>query len=114
MNSLGFKSQRGASLIEVVVVLVEMAILATFAVSLLGKSSTNLERQNIAKKFKTSLDRARFDSVKRHASTCDNMSRVIITSATSFTVLTDENADGTVDSSTETRTIDFSRSEERR
>ena len=107
MNGFGYKSQRGASLVEMLVVLVVVGILVTFAVAQFGGSKYSLDRQNIAKQFKVSLERARFDSVKRHANTCANMSNVTITGNRSFTVSTDDNQDGVIQAS-ETRTIDFS------
>jgi prepilin-type N-terminal cleavage/methylation domain-containing protein len=82
-------TQHAFSLIEVVVALVILGILSAFAIIAIGRSRKDLERQNVAKEFKISLERARFDSVKRRASDCNNMSRVEITSATSFTLLTD-------------------------
>jgi prepilin-type N-terminal cleavage/methylation domain-containing protein len=89
MNNRGHASH-GFSLIEVVIVLVIVAILATFAIMALGGSAENLERQNIAKEFKVALERARFDSVKRRPATCAEQARVEILSATQFAVITDQ------------------------
>src|SRR3954468_11661550 len=100
-------SQRGVSMIETLVVLAILAVLSTAAILSLGNSAKNLERQNIAKNFKISLERARFDSIKRRASDCENRSRVEITSATSFKLLTDSNENGTIDPATETHTVKF-------
>jgi prepilin-type N-terminal cleavage/methylation domain-containing protein len=54
MTNRGHASH-GFSLIEVVIVLVIVAILATFAIMALGGSAENLDRKNIAKEFKVSL-----------------------------------------------------------
>lgn len=103
-----FESQYGFSLAELLVVVVILGVLAAFAIIALGNSTSSIERQNVAKQFKISLERARFDSVKRRADYCENMSRVEITSATSFTLLTDANQNGALEPDMETRTIKFS------
>jgi len=112
--------QSGISIIEVLVVMTVIAILTTIAIMQLGRSKTNLQRQRIAREFKVYLERARFDSVKRRADVREinnikysDMSRIILTSATSFTSVTDLNqngtvlnADGTVDAG-DRRMVDF-------
>ena len=84
------------SLVETLIVLVIVVIVVTFAVSSFSRSGRNLDRQNIAREFKVSLERARFDSVKRRANVCADMSRVTINNATSFSVTTDLNQNGTL------------------
>ena len=106
MKKVGKNTQRGASLMELLIVLVIAAVLATFAVSQFGGSTDNLERQNLAREFKADLERARFDSIKRRAYTCSDMSRVTINDATSFSVTTDLTQDGTLESG-ETRNVNF-------
>ncbi|MDQ3322790.1 MAG: prepilin-type N-terminal cleavage/methylation domain-containing protein [Acidobacteriota bacterium] len=98
-------SQRGYSLIEIMIVLVITAILVTFAIARFGNAGTNFKRQNISRELKVNLERARFDSVKRRA---ENTARAEVTlvNATSFTVKTDMNQNGTLDAS-DTKTIDF-------
>lgn len=93
------KSQNGISVIEIMIVLVITAILVTFAVAQLGSSKTNFTRQNYARELKVSLERARFDSVKRRAENWDDLSRITLENATSFSVLVDLNQDGVVSSS---------------
>jgi len=107
MNNQTVRSQGGYSLIELMVVLAILAILVTFAVLALNGSTRIIERQTIAKEFKVALERSRFDSVKRRPSTCADMSRVEITSATSFQYITDLNQNGTLEPASETRIIGF-------
>ena len=107
MKNRGPASEHGYSLIEVVIVVVIVAILATFAILALGSSTRNLGRQNIAKEFKVALERARFDSVRRRATECAAMARVEITSASSFSLITDLNQNGVIDPASDTRTVDF-------
>lgn len=106
MKKYGANVQSGFSLIELLIVVVVLGILVTLAVLQLGTSSQNLERQNIAREFKVSLERARFDSVKRRAENCTDMSRVTITSPTSFEWATDMDQDGSL-SANEVRRADF-------
>ena len=106
MTKRGFASEHGYSLIEIVLVLVIIAIMATFAILALGNSTQNLGRQNITKEFKVALERARFDSMRRRASDCAQMGRVVINSATSFDLVTDVNQNGSIDTG-DTRTVDF-------
>jgi len=106
MTNRRFAAEDGYSLIEIVVVLVIVAVMATFAILALGSSSQNLDRQNITKEFKVSLERARFDSIRRRASDCTDMGRVEITSATSFNIVTDINQNGTIDPE-DSRAVDF-------
>jgi Tfp pilus assembly protein FimT len=89
--------EAGASLIELVIVLVVAAILITAAVTRLASSKEIIQRQNIAREFKVYLERARFDSMKRRANLCHEMARVTINSGTSFSVTTDSNQNGQLD-----------------
>lgn len=97
----------GFSVIELLIVLVVIGIVVTLAVIALGSSASSLARQNISREFKVALERARYDSVKRRPDTCEQMSRVEITSATSFRLLTDTNRNGSIDPSSETSLFDF-------
>ncbi|HKP69477.1 MAG TPA: type II secretion system protein [Pyrinomonadaceae bacterium] len=106
MTNRRFASEDGYSLIEIVLVMVIMAIMTTFAILALGSSTQNLDRQNITKEFKVSLERARFDSVRRRASECTDMARVEITSATTYNIVTDVNQNGAIDSD-DYRPVDF-------
>ncbi len=104
MTKQKFNPQSGKSLLELVVILVITAVLVTFAIAQFGGSKTNLNRQNLVREFKVSLERARFDSVKRRAQ--GSLSRIVIESATRFTVLTDLNQNGTLETS-ESRSVNF-------
>jgi len=97
--------QTGASLMELLVVLSIAAILTTLALAVFRSSTNNFKRQNFARELKVDLERARFDSVKRKADVCDEMSRVTITNATTFSVSTDLNQNGRLDLPAETRTV---------
>jgi len=109
MKKRKFVSQHGYSLVEIMIVIVIIAIITTFAVSRFDNAKTNFKRQNISRELKVNLERARFDSVKRRAEVVgavDSRAEVRILSPTSFTVKTDLNQNGTLDASDE-KTINF-------
>lgn len=93
-----------------VIVLTVAAILVTFAVAQFGSSQRSFSRQNIARELKVSLERARFDSVKRRPAQESGMARVTIDSATSFSLTLDLNQNGTLES-TESKQINFPNAE---
>jgi len=107
MKKIGSYAERGASVIEMVIVLAVVAILVTFAVAQFGSANESIERQNFAKEFKIHLERARFDSVKRRASSLADMAMVNVLNSTSYNAATDLNQNGTIDTS-DIRNIDFS------
>ncbi len=101
-----FNSQSGQSVIEILVVLVISAVVTTMAVFGLGNARNTLQRKNITREFKVSLERARFDSVKRRVANTNDMARVTINSATSFSLATDLNRNGAIEAS-ELRQVNF-------
>ncbi len=96
MGNKNFSSERGLSVIELLIVLVVGAILVTVAITQFTSAKTDFQRQNIAREFKIYLERARFDSVKRRPANADDMSRIILSSPTSFTAVYDRNQNGTI------------------
>jgi prepilin-type N-terminal cleavage/methylation domain-containing protein len=102
------RQQKGASLIELMVVLSIAAVVTTFSVSLFGRSKENFQRQNTARQFKNYLERARFDAVKRRA-TAGQLSNVKVLSSTSYSYTLDLNQNGSLDSA-ETVTVNLSNS----
>ena len=99
--------QLGASVLELLIVLAVSAVLAGLAVSQFAGSRQNLTRQNVARAFKNSLERARFDSVKRRASSESTMATVTIMNATSYVITTDRNQNGSLEGA-DSQTIDLS------
>lgn len=106
MKQKRLNSQSGFSLIEVLIVLALALVITTIAILQFTDSKTDLERQRIAREFKIYLERARFDSVKRRATSISDMSRITLNSSSSFTVALDLNGNGDLDT-TETRVVDF-------
>jgi Tfp pilus assembly protein FimT len=102
------ESERGFSVMEMIIVILIGMILVGIAISQFGTSRTQLQRQNIAREFKNTLERARFDSVRRRTDDNDfaNMSQIIIKNSTSYEVRIDLNQDGII-SSGEVKLVDF-------
>lgn len=106
MSNSFLTNQRGEGLIELIVVLMIGLVLTVIAVTNLGKSKSIQTRQNIAREIKVTLERARFDAIKRRATTSSEFASVSFTSATSYTVKLDWNQNGTIDSG-ESRTVNI-------
>lgn len=98
--------QSGFSLIEVFIVILVIAVVTAFALARFDRSKLQVQRQSIARELKTYLDRARFDAVKRRAEG-NSRSIVSIENEQSFSVTTDLNQDGTLNTATEKRTLNF-------
>lgn len=104
MNAIS--PQSGMSLVEIIVIVLIIGILVTLAIPQFNRANVSFTRQNAAQQLKVFLDRARFDSIKRHAKASDEMASVTINNPTSFTLLTDQNADGILQT-TEARHLSF-------
>lgn len=91
-------NQHGQTLIELILVLTVGLVLTVIAVTSLGRSRNIETRQKIAREIKVTLERARFDAIKRRAVTSSEFASMTFTSATSYTVKLDWNQNGTIDS----------------
>lgn len=106
MKQKKINMQSGFSLIELLIVIVLVLIVTAFALASFDRSKLQLQRQNVARELKMYLDRARFDAVKRRAEG-NSRSIVSIENNQSFSVTTDLNQDGTLNTATEKRTLNF-------
>jgi prepilin-type N-terminal cleavage/methylation domain-containing protein len=88
-----FRDQAGLTLVEMMVVLVIMVVIAAMAIMQRGSVNELFRRQGVARELKVAFERARFDSVKRRT-TCANRAKVVV-NASSFTLWTDKNMNGT-------------------
>lgn len=98
-----FNGESGVSLIETLVVFIIIAIVAALALMQSGNANQQLKRQNIARELKVALERGRFDSVKRRAENASTQAKVNV-AATSFTLTTDVDLNGTLESSDDVMT----------
>lgn len=106
MKKNEFNAQSGKSLIEMLIILAVGGILVAMAVTRMTSAQANMERQNLAREFKVNLERARFDAVKRRAVSLTDMTRIMVTSPTSYKVWLDLNQNGALETSEE-RAISF-------
>lgn len=96
-NSTGGDSgHRGYSLPEMMVVIVILGIVTTIPVLMIGRAKVQFSRQTFIREFKSSLERARFDSIKRKPETKEDMAKLVI-SANSYQLVTFRNSTGAVD-----------------
>jgi Tfp pilus assembly protein FimT len=89
--------ERGVSILETLVALAMVMVLSVFALMRIVESQQSLRLDNEIRQFKAYLEKARLDSIRRHAQTDAQMAKVTINSLTSYTVLMDANGDGTLD-----------------
>lgn len=94
----------GVSLVETLVVVIIISIVAAIALMQRGSANEQFQRQNVARELKVAFERARFDSVKRHAEGAGPATVVVNTG--SYTLTTDLNQDGTFQTA-ETVTTDL-------
>ncbi len=104
------KSQTGITIIEVLIVLTITSIIGTFTIMRVSDAKDDFQRQNIARELKVSIERARFDSIKRSPFLASDESRIVIHNDTSFSLISDTDQNGKLDAA-DTRRVDFARLE---
>lgn len=93
----GNGGERGVSIVELLIVVVMVAVVTAFAVMQIAGANRTMRLSNSAREFMGYLEKARVDSVRRHAMSNLDMASVTIASANSYTVSIDQNGDGTLD-----------------
>ena len=92
-RSNNWNSERGVSVIEMLVVVVIIGVVAALAIMRMDGANPKFKRQNVARELKVAFERARFDSVKRHAEGAGPAT--VIVDVDSYTLKTDLNQNGT-------------------
>lgn len=100
------EKQKGFSLLELLVAFVVLAIMMALVYGSFNNSKNQLQRQSLALQLKNSLERARFDAVKRRATSATGFSSVVI-NQNSFTLNLDTDMDGTLEMPAESQTYNF-------
>jgi Tfp pilus assembly protein FimT len=93
----GTSGERGVSIIELLIVVCMIGIVTAFAVMRITGAQRALQLSNSSREFTSWLEKARLDSVRRHAPEGGAMANVTIISANSYTIRIDQNGDGTLD-----------------
>ena len=92
----GDRADDGYSLTEMMVVIVILGIVTTIPVLIIGRAKVQFSRQTFIREFKSSLERARFDSIKRKPESKEDMAKLVI-NANSYQLVTFRNSSGAVD-----------------
>ena len=91
------KSERGISIVELLIVVLMISIVTAFAVMRIGAAQRAMRLTNSAREFLGWLEKARLDSLRRHAMSNGEMATVTLSSNNTYTVTIDQNGDGTLD-----------------
>ena len=102
-SKAGKNGERGVSIVEMLIVVVMIGVVTAFAVMQIAGAQRAMRLSNSAREFTSWLEKARLDSVRRHATTPltvgepDLRASITIASANSYTITIDQNGDGTLD-----------------
>jgi type II secretory pathway pseudopilin PulG len=89
--------ESGASIVEMIIVLMIIAIASTWAFLRIVEAQQATRLASATQELTAYLDKARLDSIRRHATDVNRMAQISINSATSYSVLFDSNGDGQLD-----------------
>lgn len=96
------KGERGVSMIEVLIMLTMIALISGYALTRISGAQQYMRMENASREFMSYVDKARVDSVRRHAGPPGllpqpAMSFIRITGPRSYTVVMDFDGDGNID-----------------
>src|SRR5437868_3364486 len=91
------RGERGVSILEIVIVVAMISIVTSFAVMQIGAAQRAMRLTNSAREFLGWLEKARLDSLRRHAISNVEMASITINNNNTYTVTIDQNGDGTLD-----------------
>src|SRR5437868_8545728 len=91
------RGERGISIVEILIVALMISIVATFAVMQIGAAQRAMRLTNSAREFLGWLEKARLDSLRRHAMSNVEMASITLNNNNTYTVTIDQNGDGTLD-----------------
>lgn len=90
-------NESGFSVVELLIVAVMISVLVGFAITQIAQAKQNMTRANAVRELTTFIEKARLDSVRRHATTSAQMAQVAIMNANFYSVTLDANGDGSLD-----------------
>jgi prepilin-type N-terminal cleavage/methylation domain-containing protein len=94
---LASAEQNGFTVFELLIVLSIISVISGFALMQITRARQVMIRENAARQFAGYLEKARIDSLRRHAVTSTEMAQVSIINATFYTVTIDANGDRALD-----------------
>ena len=90
-------AESGFSVLELLIVAVMISVLVGFAITQIAQAKQNMTRANAVRELATNIEKARLDSIRRHATATAQMAQVVIMNADFYSVTLDINGDGAVD-----------------
>ena len=91
------RGEGGFSILELLIVVVMISVVMGFALLQITSARQDMVRENAAREFAGFLEKARIDSLRRHATSTAQMAQVSLVNRTFYTVAIDTNGDGTLD-----------------
>jgi len=91
-------SERGFSVLELILVLTLIGIVSSFAYVRLAAAREVMRVTNSSREFTNFVQKARLDSIRRHATAAASQATLVINSATTYTVSGDFDGNGVTDS----------------
>src|SRR5918911_1255323 len=91
------RGERGVTVIELVIVVAMITVVCVFGLLQVASARRAIELTNQARQFAAYVDKARLDSIRRHADATAQMANVTITAANTYTVTIDADGNGTLD-----------------
>lgn len=88
--------EAGFSLLQLLVAIGIIAIVTAMATIGISKAQKDMRRENTIREFKAYLEKARLDSIRRHATSTTTQASVTITDSYTYQVALDYNYDGTL------------------
>jgi len=88
---------QGSTMLDLLIAATIMSIVISYALTEIVHAQTAALRHRAAQEFSTYLERARNDSIRRHATDPGQMARITILSNHSYSVAIDANGDGVID-----------------
>lgn len=99
----GRNAADGFTLLQLLITVAIIGIVTAYAFTQLTKAQQAMRLSGSTREFMNYMEKARIDSIRRHAITSPQMASISITDARSYTIAMDFNSDGVV----ETRVIDL-------
>lgn len=88
---------RGFSVIELLIVVSVLSVVSGFALMQITRARQVMSRENAVRQLGSYLEKARVDSLRRHATASAQMAQVTIINATFYSVTIDADGNGTLD-----------------
>lgn len=96
--TLSNNSERGFSVLELILILAIIGIVSGFAYVRLAAAREVMRVTNSSREFTNFVQKARLDSIRRHATTAATQATIVVNNATTYTATGDFDGNGVTDS----------------